>query len=290
VTVNAGTAFVQGTASATAGMYTCCLDTTATLTVATSDPTNPRIDNVICWITDNGSNTSTTVVALQTGTPAPSPGAPPLPANALLLATIAVAANAASITAGNITDARVYTVSAGGTLPMANTSGGITGPAGMYAHDLSSGRLKVSDGAGNARQPKIAATAAVYNNTVGSAVAAVGSYTTIVQVTVACDGVTEFEVFVRWGSVQPGSGTVAGDYIDFGLTLDGFVNGFITNTTNPSRIRVDSASLTSCGMGNIRDWNTPSAGTHTFALIAQSTGHAFTVNNPVIRVAPSLQQ
>src|SRR4051812_10378072 len=54
VTVNAGVAFVQGSTSATAGMHTGCLDTTATLTVTTSDPTNPRIDNVIVQVTDVG--------------------------------------------------------------------------------------------------------------------------------------------------------------------------------------------------------------------------------------------
>jgi hypothetical protein len=162
VTVNAGFVFVQGSTSATAGMYTGCLDTTGTLTVTTADAINPRIDNVIARFVDNGDGTSTGVVTLQAGTPASSPVAPTLPANSLLLATIAVGAGVASIVAGNISDGRVYTVASGGILPMANTTGGITGPAGLYAHDLSTGRLKVSDGAGNARAPKTTAFSGKY--------------------------------------------------------------------------------------------------------------------------------
>jgi|SRR5882672_1913316 len=118
ITVNAGTAFVQGTASATAGIYTACLDTTATLTVTASDPANPRIDNVIAQVVDNGNATSTTTINIQAGTPASSPVAPTLPSNSLLLATIAVGALAASIVAGNITDKRVFTVASGGILPV----------------------------------------------------------------------------------------------------------------------------------------------------------------------------
>src|SRR3954464_435191 len=108
--VNAGIAWVQGSASATAGMYTCCLDTASTVILATSDPTNPRIDNIIAQVTDHGDGPSTAVVTPQTGTPAASPVAPTLPANSLLLATVAVAASTSSIVAGNITDKRVWTV------------------------------------------------------------------------------------------------------------------------------------------------------------------------------------
>src|SRR5512142_2024607 len=61
-TVAAGTAFVQGSASALAGLYPVGLDTTTTLTCTTADATNPRIDSVAVVVTDNGDATSTAVV------------------------------------------------------------------------------------------------------------------------------------------------------------------------------------------------------------------------------------
>ncbi len=282
ITVNAGVAHVQGTASANAGMYTACLDATATITVATSDPTNPRIDNVIAQVTDVGTSSSTTVLTLQTGTPAPSPVAPALPANSLLLATVAVAANTSTIVAGNITDKRVYTVAAGGIVPM-DTSGGLTGQAGLYAHDTVTGRLRASDGSGNARQPKINAFAAV-SNTVASATALTSGYTNMVSVTVTVDGATEVMIFCSWPAIVPASGVAVGDYLETVPTIDGGAVGNVNIT------RMDSTSLNVADGGCIFGWTTPGAGSHTFALSASAIGHNFTIQNPYIRVAPSLQQ
>jgi len=118
VNVNSGTVFIQGTTVRNSGTYTVCLDTNATLTVSAANVTNPRIDNVIARVTDNGNNTSTSTVELTTGVAAPSPSAPALPANSLLLAQIAVAANASSITSANITDKRVFTAATGGIIPV----------------------------------------------------------------------------------------------------------------------------------------------------------------------------
>jgi hypothetical protein len=288
VTVNSGVAFVQGSTSATSGMYTGCLDTTSTLTATTSDPTNPRIDNVIVQFVDNGNNTSTGTINIQAGTPAASPVAPTLPANSLLLAQISVGAGVSSITSGNITDKRVWTVASGGILPMSNTSSGITGQAGLYAHDLSSGRLRVSDGSGNARQPKLGAFGAVTNQVSGNVGTSVGSYTSVVSVSVTVDGVTEVEIYASWTGMYPGSGTAAGDYIQYQLAVDGF--GGVLGSAAPAVMRVDSSSLNIADSGSIRGWITPSSGTHTFALMVESQGHAFQVAYPFIRVAPSLQQ
>lgn len=290
VSVSAGVAFVQGSTSATAGMYTGCLDTTTTLTATTSDPTNPRIDNVIVQFVDNGNNTSTGTVNIQAGTPAASPVAPTLPANSLLLAQLAVGAGVSTITSGNITDKRVYTAGLGGILTMANTSGGISGPAGTYADDLSTGRLKRADGSGNARQPKIGAFAAVYNTVNGGVGAAVGSFTTLAQVSVTCDGSTELEVTGQWAGLTPAAGVASGDFISFSLLIDGVVNGFIFGNTTSTVVRVDSNSTNGADGGTIRNWITPSAGTHTISLAGASAGHLFTVQQPFVRVAPSLQQ
>lgn len=285
ITVNAGVAFVQGSTALNSGMYTAVLDTTATLTVATSDPTNPRIDNVIVQITDVGTSSSTTVVTLQTGTPAPSPVAPALPANSLLLATVAVAANTSTIVAGNITEGRVFTAALGGIVFMDTTSG-LAGPPGEYAHDSSTGRLRVSDGFGNARQPKIAVFAPV-TNTVTSASAPLAGFTDILHVNVTVDGVTELQVYCSYSSLTPPAGVASGDNVQFAIYLDG------AGGLGPSaslQTRVDSTSTNNTDGGNLTAWVTPAAGTHTIALMATSNGHAFTVNQPFIRVAPSLQQ
>lgn len=294
LTVNAGVAFVQGSASATAGMYTCCLDTTGTITVATSDPTNPRIDNVIAQVTDNGDNTSTSVVTLQTGTPAASPSAPALPANALLLAQIAVGAGVGSITAANITDGRVYTSASGGIVPMANTTGGITGPAGMYAHDLSSGRLRVSDGAGNARQPKVGAFAPVTKLVTSPVNAGPGATVTIASVSFATDGQTEIVIDATFPGIGQPSPNI-GDNAILRLLMDGtslsawVPGGFLWWSQRANDIQYEQG-------GRITSWVTPAAGSHTvlWRIEAGSTNiHTIEMNavadgeEIVLRVAPS---
>jgi hypothetical protein len=109
VRVATGWAAVVGTTQANMGVYTAYNDATATLTVTTADPTNPRIDRVVMTIRDayyTGVNNDV-IFQVLAGTPAGSPTAPATPANSISLATIAVGAAVTSITAGNITDTRV---------------------------------------------------------------------------------------------------------------------------------------------------------------------------------------
>lgn len=278
--VNAGIAWVQGTAAANAGMYTGCLDTAGTVTLATSDPTNPRIDNIIVQVTDNGNNTSTTVVTPQTGTPAASPVAPTLPANSLLLAQVAVAANTSSIVAGNITDKRVWTAATGGITPMANVTGGISGMAGLYAHDLSTGRLKVSDGSGNARAPKTVAFAPAYS-TFSSPTIAAGTSSTIATVTQAVDGVTEVEVTLLCAQVLQNSGSAGAR-----LICSAFMDGVLISTPGAYTWAAPSSSSAYGPPLSHRAWITPASGTHTFTFFVNSpdTGN-WTMGNSGLRVA-----
>lgn len=99
------TAAASGTHWSTQAGYFAINDAPLTVTVAAADPSNPRIDTVYIAANDSfysgGSNNA--VIAIQQGAPAPSPLAPTLPNNSLPLANIAVAANATSITSGNIT-------------------------------------------------------------------------------------------------------------------------------------------------------------------------------------------
>lgn len=99
----------QGSAGGNAwipGGYRFYNDAVASLTIATADPTNPRIDLVIAGINTTGANYVATV-SVVTGTPAASPVAPALPTgNYIVLAQVAVAAGATTITQANITDER----------------------------------------------------------------------------------------------------------------------------------------------------------------------------------------
>lgn len=143
VLVGAGRAKVAGSqispptllSGATAGfttqaMYDVLNDASVTLTIATADPTNPRIDTVYVAVQDSyysGSNNQA-VLGVVTGTPAPSPVASAAPSNALVLGYVAVAANATSIVAGNITQAATLAQA----FNAAYTYGAFT-PTGLYS-------------------------------------------------------------------------------------------------------------------------------------------------------------
>ncbi len=109
VLVAAGEALINGTQSSIyQGAYHCLNDASVSLSIAAADPTNPRIDLVVAQVRDaaySGSNNDW-ILAVVTGTPAPSPSPPATPNNAIVLAQVAVAALASSITSGNITDKR----------------------------------------------------------------------------------------------------------------------------------------------------------------------------------------
>lgn len=280
--VNAGIAWVQGSAAANSGMYTGCLDTAGTVTLATSDPTNPRIDNIIVQVIDNGDGTSTTKVTPQTGTPAASPSAPTLPANSLLLAQVAVAASTSTIVAGNITDKRVWTTSVGGIVPMVNVTGGISGMAGLYAHDLSTGRTKVSDGSGNARAPKVAAFAPATSKVDTATITTSPSVQVITSVSVTVDGATELEATAFWRSIDLGTGTPAsGDVVFLGFSLIPTGGSWLGNDGTCYLFCRGSGSGQSSG-GMFRSWCTPSAGTYTIyatGQLGQSTTYAFRAFN-----------
>jgi hypothetical protein len=245
----------------------------AGLTVATSDPANPRIDKVCAWVQDNGDATSDAYVQVFTGTPTSGAtlsnhnGAPANPANAILLAYVLVPANATSIVSGDIGDARGYTVSQGGILPVAAASAG-TGYTGKYIHDLTSGSLRQNAGSGT-QQMKVLPFAPV-RSFVSPPAAYHGGTLTLTQVTFTADGSTDIEIYCAITSANANGGT--GDYLDLAVNLDA------------SRLWTAAVSADGLGSGHggatsftyrtsTATGDRPSAGTHTvYALYSDNVG------------------
>jgi len=139
VRVASGWAAIVGTTTSNMGVYTIFNDATVVQTIATADPTNPRIDLVCATVRDayySGANNDV-IFQVIAGTPAGSPVAPSLPANSISLATVAVGAAVTQINSGNITDTRVEvttnlavgditSVTAGAGLSGGGTSGAVT--------------------------------------------------------------------------------------------------------------------------------------------------------------------
>lgn len=109
VKVAKGRALVQGDQSEWQGHYGIKNDASKNLTIAASDPTNPRKDRVVAQVYDSidiGGAQDKWALEVLTGTPAASPVPPALPDDALDLAIIDVGAGVTEILNANITDQR----------------------------------------------------------------------------------------------------------------------------------------------------------------------------------------
>lgn len=113
VILGAGRAKVAGTAVSppsgftwtTQAMYDVLNDADLTLTIAASNPTNPRIDAVYVGVQDSfySGASNQALAGVVSGTPAASPVPPAVPANSYLVALVAVGANVTTIVTANIT-------------------------------------------------------------------------------------------------------------------------------------------------------------------------------------------
>lgn len=109
VDVAGGECFVHGTESTYQGVYHCQNQGTQNVVITAADSTNPRRDLIVARIKDSEYGVAVTdVFAIEAvaGTPAGSPADPTVPDNCIVLARVAVAASASSITNANITDLR----------------------------------------------------------------------------------------------------------------------------------------------------------------------------------------
>lgn len=93
---------------ASQGQFLSTLRTFSRVDLAASSTTNPRRDLIYAQVLDTGlgDGETRTKIGRVTGAPAGSPALPALPAGAIPLADVAVAANATQITSANITDLR----------------------------------------------------------------------------------------------------------------------------------------------------------------------------------------
>lgn len=116
VDVLSGHAMVPGTEDTKQATYLCFNDGTVNKSITAADPSQPRIDLVVARVQDTQYSgvTNAWSLAVVTGTPSGSPAIPTAPANSLILAQIAVAAGATSITNANITDRRAFLNATGG--------------------------------------------------------------------------------------------------------------------------------------------------------------------------------
>ena len=108
VLVASGQVLVSGSEATYQGLYFCENRGSKSVTISAADATNPRRDLIVARVRDAAYSGATNAWALEaiTGTPAAVPADPTVPANCYVLARVAVAAGATSITNANITDGR----------------------------------------------------------------------------------------------------------------------------------------------------------------------------------------
>jgi hypothetical protein len=118
VRIQPGQVIVPSSSSA-GGAYSVTRETVHNLTIPTADGTFARRDRIVQRVRDQGSDHDEVPFVIA-GTPSGSPALPSIPADGnhyFDLAEILVGAGVTSITSGNITDKRVFTVAHGGILP-----------------------------------------------------------------------------------------------------------------------------------------------------------------------------
>lgn len=273
VKVGAGYAIVANTTSNLQSGYKTGTMTSVQLTVPTADATNPRIDLVVIGVNENGDSTSGGYLNLIQGTPAASPTAPAVPANALSLATIRVNANSSSVASTNITDTRVYTTAAGGVVPWPSLTGIPAGHQGLIAYDVANGRFFHNDSSG-ADQLAILPWKPVYatrNSNVGLGVDN-GVFNSITSVNITTDGHTDIKITTHWPGLFSTNATQGGyNEYNFAVYLDSnYISGTYQSVDN-SQVQSQGGQSAIQGGGtdiyttSSATSDTPAAGTHTIS-------------------------
>lgn len=200
VLVQPGSFVVANSTNALYGGYASTLPSQATLSVATSDPTNARIDLVVALVSDTGTSASFGAVEIITGAPAPSPSAPTAPANSLTLAQLLVPAGTTVITSGLLTDLRQYTVAAGGVVKA--VKGSVSGYTGQIAYDPASGGFYHNNNTSAATQLQVLPWEPVTQKLTSPITINDSAEHTVLTATVTTDGYTDIECYFKSPGVQ----------------------------------------------------------------------------------------
>lgn len=277
--VDAGSAAVQGTTSATQGVYVGTNDAQITLAYLATYPAdaNPRKDLIVARIADDdyaGASNAFTIEVVK-GTASGSPVDPTVPASSLVLARVNLPASATTVADAVIDDLRPYTVARGGILPIG--SGAV--PSGPFIGECvydASGRLRVWDGAQwNSPRPSIVG--------VSSAVTADPTATsgttqkTLASVSVTADGVNQIEVAFTWYGVKF---SVAGDRFDVQLYMDSTQVGAVALFATAVTLDMEG--------GTARAIIGPGAGTYTVSARIQRVAGTGTADVYAGATAPML--
>lgn len=127
-----------------AGAYIFGAMVSEALTLASNSSGSMRIDLVVARVLDLGSSGSSCDVEVVTGTP--GAGAPAAPPASVPLAQVAVVSGASSISSGNITDRRAYTVPPGCVLPIASAAAAPAAGRSQIMFNIATGLLCAGTG------------------------------------------------------------------------------------------------------------------------------------------------
>lgn len=284
ITVAAGFAVVANSSSSLQGAYVVPNMTRQTLTVATADATNPRIDLVVVRVHDNGDSTTYAAVELVTGVAAPSPAAPATPANSLVLAQVRVNAGTASIAQTNITDTRLYTAAAGGIVPWPKAAQATGGTPGLMGYDIATNRFFHNDGTGKDDQPHILPWNPMQvSQTTDINLGHSSAATTVHSLNFTADGHTDVKITFSFGgaymNVQPTGGANFWVWVQFFLDSNRVFsyNTPMQNMIGQSYATGGGTATVYSGAGGL--FGTPSAGTHTFKIVATEYGQGAGTDN-----------
>jgi hypothetical protein len=266
VLVQPGSFVVPVTSNPTAGGYCSTLASQATLTVATADPSNPRIDVVAAYVNDTGTSGSSGAVEIITGTAAPTPTAPAAPANSIVLAQVLVPAGSSSVSQGNITDSRPFTTATGGILVA--PKGTVTGYVGQLAYDKPSGSFYHNTNGGSFAMQVLPwqAQVAVRN----SDYVVPSGTSTMLSAGITTDGRTDIKITYHICGVYQATPTTG--QVIFNVAIDGTQLDEIDLMTHAT----DSAGISHSGFTSVYSTSsaagdTPAAGAHTVTFNTVTT-------------------
>jgi hypothetical protein len=274
VSVQPGSFVVPNSASPASGGYAATLPQSANLTVQTADPSNPRIDIVVAYVSDAGTSSSFGAIEIITGTAAGSPSAPAAPANSITLAQISVPALTTTITTGLITGTRPFTTATGGILVAA--PGAVTGYVGMAGFDAVNARFYHNTNAGGSKQFRVLPWAPVVQAQTADWSLPSASPSVILSAGITTDGYTDIKVTTHITGISQLNPSTA--QAVFTVWLDGTQiceTDLMTNsgdTGSISHLGYTDAYCTSSSTGD-----TPSAGSHTVSWKALGVGGGHTI-------------